>query len=120
MDGRMRIAAHVFGQTGQDLREITPAEPIGVLLDHCLLLCHTATSNGSTIAERQTHRQTKPLSSSGVTRVWRYVKSEPLTHSWLVVLLMTTIVQRSIPAHRLDALLQKQTCTTWAPIPSGR
>ena len=36
------------------------------------------------------------------------MKSAPLTYSWLVVLLMTTIVQRSIPAHRLDALLQKQ------------
>ncbi len=79
-----------------------------VSLSHCLLLCHTFTSNGSTIAERQTHRQTKPLSSSGVTRVWRYVKTAPLTYSWLVVLLVTTIVQRSIPAHRLHELLQKE------------
>ncbi len=42
-----------------------------------------------------------------MTRVWRYVKSAPLTYSWLVVLLITTIVQRSIPA-RLHELLQKE------------
>ena len=76
-------------------------------MSHCLL-CHTFTSNGSTIAEHQTHRQTKPLSSSDVMRVWRYVKTAPLTYSWLVVLLITTIVQRSIPAHRLHELLQKE------------
>jgi hypothetical protein len=34
-----------------------------------------------------------------VTSVWRYVKTAPLTYSWLVVLLITTIMQRSIPAH---------------------
>jgi hypothetical protein len=62
----------------------------------------------STLAERQTHRQPMPLSSSGVKSLWRYVKSAPLTYSWLVVLLITTIVQHSIPARRLHALLQKQ------------
>jgi hypothetical protein len=36
------------------------------------------------------------------------VKTAPLTYSWLVVLLLTTILQRSIPAHRLHALLQKE------------
>ncbi|HEY0582773.1 MAG TPA: rhomboid-like protein, partial [Chloroflexota bacterium] len=40
--------------------------------------------------------------------VWRYVKAAPLTYSWLVLLLITTIIQRSIPAHRLQALLQKE------------
>jgi len=43
-----------------------------------------------------------------VTSVWRYVKRAPLTYSWLVLLLITTIVQHSIPAHRLQALLQKE------------
>jgi hypothetical protein len=36
------------------------------------------------------------------------VKTAPLTYTWLVVLLLTTILQRSIPAHRLHALLQKE------------
>ena len=40
--------------------------------------------------------------------VWRYVKSAPLTYSWLVVLLITTIIQHSIPARHLQALLQKE------------
>ena len=40
--------------------------------------------------------------------VWRYVKTAPLTYTWLIVLLITTILQRSIPAHRLHALLQKE------------
>jgi hypothetical protein len=94
--------------TRHDLCEITPSEPVGVFLDHCLLLYHTITSDGSTIAERRTHRWAKPLSSSGVTSVWRYVKTAPLTYSWLVLLLTTTIIQHSIPAHRLQALLQKE------------
>jgi len=42
-----------------------------------------------------------------VERVWRYVKSAPLTYSWLALLLVTTIVQHSIPLRRLHALLQK-------------
>jgi hypothetical protein len=71
-------------------------------------LRHTITSDGSSIPVHQTHRQTKPLSSSGVERVWRYVKSAPLTYSWLVLLLITTIIQHSIPARRLQALLQKE------------
>ena len=41
-------------------------------------------------------------------RVWGYIKTAPLTYSWLVVLLLTTIVQRTIPAHRLHQLLQKE------------
>ena len=72
------------------------------------LFCHIITSNGSTIAERQTHRKTKPLSSSDVKTVWRYVKSAPLTYSWLVLLLITTIGQHIIPARRLHALLRKE------------
>ncbi len=43
-----------------------------------------------------------------MTSVWRYVKSAPLTYSWLVVLLITTIIQLSIPARHLQALLQKE------------
>jgi hypothetical protein len=35
-------------------------------------------------------------------------ESAPLTYSWLVLLLMTTIIQHSVPAHRLHALLQKE------------
>ena len=46
----------------------------------------------------QTHR---------VQTVWRYVRSAPLTYSWLVVLLITTIIQHTIPARHLHALLQK-------------
>jgi hypothetical protein len=57
---------------------------------------HTITSNVSTC---QTHR---------VKSVWRYVKSAPLTYTWLVVLLITTIVQRTMPARHLHALLQKE------------
>jgi hypothetical protein len=51
------------------------------------------------MAECQTHR---------VGTVWRYVKSAPLTYSWLVVLLATTIIQHSIPARHLHAMLQKE------------
>jgi len=43
-----------------------------------------------------------------VTVVWRYVKSAPVTYGWLVVLLITTIIQHSIPARHLQALLQKE------------
>ena len=53
----------------------------------------------STSDECQTHR---------VTVVWRYVKSAPLTYTWLVVLLITTIIQHTIPARHLHALLQKE------------
>ena len=35
------------------------------------------------------------------------MKSAPLTYSWLALLLVTTIVQHSIPLRRLHALLQK-------------
>jgi rhomboid family protein len=42
-----------------------------------------------------------------VTSVWRYAKTAPLTYTWLVVLLITTIIQHSIPARHLHALLQK-------------
>jgi len=43
-----------------------------------------------------------------VTTVWRYVRSAPLTYSWLVVLLITTMIQHAIPARRLHALLRKE------------
>ncbi len=43
-----------------------------------------------------------------MTGVWRYVRSAPLTYSWLVVLLITTIIQHTIPARHLHALLQKE------------
>jgi hypothetical protein len=43
-----------------------------------------------------------------VERVWRYVKSAPLTYSWLALLLVTTMIQHSIPVRRLHALLQKE------------
>jgi hypothetical protein len=49
--------------------------------------------------ECQTHR---------VESVWRYVKSAPLTYTWLVVLLITTIIQHTMPARHLHALLQKE------------
>jgi len=40
--------------------------------------------------------------------MWRFVKTAPLTYTWLVVLLVTTIVQHTIPARHLHALLQKE------------
>jgi hypothetical protein len=43
-----------------------------------------------------------------VETVWRYVKSAPLTYTWLGVLLVTTIIQHSIPTRHLLALLQKE------------
>lgn len=39
--------------------------------------------------------------------MWRYLRSAPLTYSWLVVLLATTIIQHSMSVRRLRALLQK-------------
>jgi hypothetical protein len=39
--------------------------------------------------------------------VWRYVRGAPLTYSWLVVLLATTIIQHLMPIRRIHALLQK-------------
>jgi hypothetical protein len=42
-----------------------------------------------------------------VQTVWRYVKTAPLTYTWLAVLLITTIIQHAIPARHLRALLQK-------------
>jgi hypothetical protein len=53
---------------------------------------------GSTIAEPQTHRQAKHLSSSTVMTVWRCVKRAPLTYSWLVLWLVTTIIQHVVGA----------------------
>jgi hypothetical protein len=43
-----------------------------------------------------------------VTNVWRYVKSAPLTYTWLVVLLITTIIQHTVPARHLRRLLEKE------------
>jgi hypothetical protein len=43
-----------------------------------------------------------------VNTVWRYVKRAPLTYSWLVLLLVTTIMQHTITARHLRALLQKE------------
>lgn len=50
----------------------------------------------------------RSLSSSGVKRVWHYVASAPLTYSWLLVLLITTVVQQTMTIQRLRALLQKE------------
>ena len=43
-----------------------------------------------------------------MTAVWRYVKSAPLTYTWLVVLLITTIIQHTSRARHLRALLAKE------------
>ena len=43
-----------------------------------------------------------------MTAVWRYVKTAPMTYTWLVVLLVTTIIQHSMPARHIRALLQKE------------
>jgi hypothetical protein len=42
-----------------------------------------------------------------VTKVWRYVRGAPLTYSWLVLLLTTTIIQHSMSVERLHRLLRK-------------
>jgi hypothetical protein len=39
--------------------------------------------------------------------MWRYVRTAPLTYSWLAVLLATTFVQHRMPADRLHHLLRK-------------
>jgi hypothetical protein len=39
--------------------------------------------------------------------VWRYVRGAPLTYSWLVLLLTTTIIQHSMSVERLHRLLRK-------------
>jgi hypothetical protein len=39
-------------------------------------------------------------------RAW--VRSAPLTYAWLVVLLITTLLQHALPLRRLHALLQKE------------
>jgi hypothetical protein len=47
-----------------------------------------------------------------VKGAWRqivaWVRSAPLTYSWLVVLLVTTLLQHALPLRRLHALLQKE------------
>lgn len=52
------------------------------------------------------------ISSRGVRRAidraWAYVASAPLTYSWLLVLLATTLVQHALSVRRLHALLQKE------------
>ena len=40
-----------------------------------------------------------------LTAVWRFVSSAPLTYLWLVVLLITTTIQRSLNKHELRAVL---------------
>ena len=57
---------------------------------------------------RSVRRARAGSKSPSVERVWRYVKTAPLTYTWVVVLLVTTIVQHSIPARHLHALLQKE------------
>lgn len=39
--------------------------------------------------------------------MWRYVRGAPLTYSWLVLLLTTTIIQHSMSVERLHRLLRK-------------
>jgi hypothetical protein len=47
-----------------------------------------------------------------VKGAWRqivaWVRSAPLTYAWLVVLLVTTLLQHALPLRRLHALLQKE------------
>lgn len=42
---------------------------------------------------------------SWLTAVWQYVRSAPLTYTWLVVLLVTTIIQRQMHGRDLHILL---------------
>lgn len=41
------------------------------------------------------------------SQVWAWVRSAPLAYAWLVVLLVTTLLQHALPLRRLHALLQK-------------
>jgi len=41
-------------------------------------------------------------------QVWAWVRSAPLTYAWLVVLLVTTLLQHALPLRRLHSLLQKE------------
>lgn len=40
-----------------------------------------------------------------LTAAWRFVRSAPLTYLWLAILLLTTIIQRSLTRRELDAVL---------------
>lgn len=43
-------------------------------------------------------------------KVWRYIRSAPLTYSWLVVLLITTIIQHQLHGRQLrDLLIERST-----------
>ena len=42
---------------------------------------------------------------SGVNRVWRFVRGAPLTYLWLIVLLVTTIIQRRLGERQLREFL---------------
>jgi hypothetical protein len=42
------------------------------------------------------------------TAAWRYVSSAPLTYMWLIVLLITTIIQRSVSRRGLRTLLVQE------------
>ena len=43
-----------------------------------------------------------------VKSVWAWVRSAPLTYAWLLMLLITTLLQHALPVRRLHELLQKQ------------
>jgi hypothetical protein len=43
-----------------------------------------------------------------LTAVWRFVRSAPLTYLWLIVLLITTIIQRNVSQPELRSLLVHQ------------
>lgn len=43
-----------------------------------------------------------------LTAAWRFVRSAPLTYSWLIVLLVTTIIQRNVSRQELRSLLVHQ------------
>jgi hypothetical protein len=55
------------------------------------------------------------LSSSDVRRMWHFVVSAPLTYSWLIALLITTIVQHTIPVQRLNSLLRRESTNLHHP-----
>jgi hypothetical protein len=42
---------------------------------------------------------------NAVDRVWRFVRGAPLTYLWLIALLVTTIIQRSMSRHELREFL---------------
>src|SRR6202012_6124513 len=58
----------------------------------------------SAVADRSIQARLK----GWLTAVWQFVRSAPLTYLWLIVLLITTIIQRNVNRRELRTLLVHQ------------